>query len=58
MKKKSINERIQEELQYTEEINKKIKKIEQKTYKKKEQIKSKKNNFEFSKEIKYLREQQ
>lgn len=58
MKKKSINERIQEELQYTEEINKKIKKIEQKTYKKKEQIKSKKNNFEFAKEIKYLRQQQ
>ncbi len=58
MRKKTIQERIQEELQYSEELNKKIKKIEKKTTDKKQKIKNNKNTFEFIKEFTYLKEQQ
>lgn len=58
MRKKTIQERIQEELQYSEELNKKIKKIEKKSIDKKQKIKNNKNTFEFIKEFSYLKEQQ
>ena len=57
MRKKTIQERIQEELKYSEELNKKIKKIEKKTTDKKQKIKNNKNTFEFIKEFTYLKEQ-
>lgn len=58
MRKKTLEERIADELKYSEVINKKIKKIEKKVIEKKQKSKSNKNNFEFVKEYNYLREQQ
>lgn len=58
MKKKTIEERIAEELKYSEMVNKKIKKIEKKTKEKKVKMRDNKNAFEFVKEYTYLKEQQ
>jgi hypothetical protein len=58
MRKKNISERIQDELKYSEEINKKINSLEKKVKIKKENSRVNKINFEFTKEMNYLKEQQ
>ena len=58
MRKKTLNERIQEELQYSEVLNTKIKKIEKKTTERKAKTKKNKNIYSFIKEYNYLKENQ
>ena len=58
MRKKTLNERIQEELQYSEVLNTKIKKIEKKATERKAKTKKNKNIYSFIKEYNYLKENQ
>ena len=58
MRKKTLDEKIQEELKYSEYLNNKINQISKKTKDKKKQIKRNQNTFDFINEFFYLKDQQ
>ena len=58
MRKKTLEEKIQEELKYSEYLNNKINQISKKTKDKKKQIKRNQNTFDFINEFFYLKDQQ
>jgi hypothetical protein len=58
MRKKTLDEKIQEELKYSEYLNNKINQISKKTKDKKKQIKRNQNTFDFMNEFFYLKDQQ
>ena len=58
MRKKTLDEKIQEELKYSEYLNNKINQISKKAKDKKKQIKRNQNNFDYINEFFYLKEQQ
>jgi hypothetical protein len=57
-KNKTLEEKIQEELKYSEYLNKKINQISKKNKEKKQKIKKVQNNFDYINEFNYLKEQQ
>ena len=57
-KNKTLEEKIQEELKYSEYLNKKINQISKKNKEKKQKIKKVQNNFDYIHEFNYLKEQQ
>ena len=58
MRKKTLDEKIQEELKYSEYLNNKINQISKKAKDKKKQIKRNQNTFDYINEFLYLKDQQ